>query len=120
MSGYKISIPGASATVATRGSFWFDRVSLDLLRLDVSGDEMPVELGLAASAVKTYYSREHIGKSEALLPQRAELLMTFFSGEVSRNVVAFSACREYGSESTISFEPPAEPGSELPRPEPYF
>jgi hypothetical protein len=117
VSGYSIRIGGASATVAIKGSFWFDPASLDLIRLDVYGDEMPVELGLAASAVKTYYSREHIGKSEALLPQRAELVMTFFSGEVSRNVIAFSACREYGSESTISFEPPPEPAAELPKPE---
>jgi len=117
MSGYKITILAASATVATRGSFWFDPVTLDLLRLDVYGDEMPVELGLAEFVVKTYYAREHISGSNALLPQRAELVLTHFSGEASRNVVIFSACREYGSESTISFEPPPEPGSELPRPE---
>ena len=117
MSGYRISSRGASATVATRGSFWFDPVTLDLFRLDVSGDEIPTELGLAEFVVKTYYAREHIAGSDALLPQRAELVLTHFSGEANRNVVAFSACRQYGSESTISFEPPPEPGSELPRPE---
>ena len=115
LSGYRIRIGGASATVAIKGSFWFDPVSLDLLRVDVSGDEMPAELDLAASDVRTYYSRARIGNSEALLPQRAELVMTFFSGEASRNVVTFSACREYGSESTISFEPLPEPTRELPR-----
>jgi hypothetical protein len=117
MSGYKITILGASATVATRGSFWFDPVTLDLLRVDLYGDEIPVELGLAEFVVKTYYAREHIAGSDALLPQRAELVLTRFSGEASRNVITFSACREYGSESTISFEPPPEPGSELPKPE---
>ena len=117
MSGYKITMPGASATVATGGSFWFDPVTLDLLRLDVSGDEIPTELGLAEFVVKTYYARKHIAGSDALLPERAELVSTHFSGEVSRNVIAFSACREYGSESTISFEPPPEPAAELPKPE---
>ena len=117
LSGYRIRIGVASATIAMKGSFWFDPVSLDLLRLDVYGDEIPAELGLAASVVKTYYSREHIGKSQALLPQRAELALTFFSGEASRNVVAFSACHEYGSESTISFDPPPKPTPELPKPE---
>jgi hypothetical protein len=115
LSGYRIRTGSAAATIAMKGSFWFDPVSLDLLRLDVYGDEMPVELDLAASVVKTYYSREHIGKSEALLPHRAELMLTFFSGEASRNVVEFSACREYGSESTISFDPPPEPVPELPQ-----
>jgi hypothetical protein len=113
LSEYRIRIGGASAMVAIKGSFWFDPVSLDLLRLDASGDEMPTELDLAASVVKIYYSREHIGNSEALLPQRAELMLTFFSGKASRNVVTFSGCREYGSDSTISFEASPEPGREF-------
>ena len=109
LSGYRIRIGSAEARVAIKGSFWFDPVSLDLLRLDVYGDEIPLELDLESSIVRTYYSREHIGNSEALLPQRAELVLNFFSGESSRNLVTFSACREYGSQSNISFEPPPEP-----------
>jgi len=116
LSAYQIHVLGASATIATKGSFWFDPISLDLLRLDVSGDEMPVDLGLAEFVVRTYYNRQHIGNSGALLPQRAELVLTHSSGEASRNVIAFSACREYGSESTISFDPPPEPAPALPKP----
>ena len=115
LSRYNIKVPGGSATVATRGSFWFDPISLDLLRLDVSGDEMPVELGLTEYVVRTYYAREHVANSDALLPQRAELVLTHFDGESSRNVITFSACHEYGSESTISFEASAEPKPEPPK-----
>jgi len=116
LSAYKISVTGVSATIGTKGSFWFDPISLDLLRLDVTGDEMPVELGLAEFFVRTYYARQHIGNSGALLPQRAELMLRHFSGEASRNVIAFSACREYGSESTISFDPPPQSTPALPKP----
>jgi hypothetical protein len=116
LSAYRISVLSVSATIATKGSFWFDPVSLDLLRLDVSGDEMPVELGLAEFVIRTYYAHQHIGNSSALLPQRAEMILTHFSGEAGRNVIAFSACREYGSESTISFDPPPEPAPALPKP----
>ena len=116
LSAYKIDILGVSAAVATKGSFWFDPVSLDLLRMDVSGDEMPVKLGLAEFTVRTGYARQHIGNSEALLPQQAEMVLTHFSGEADRNIISFSACREYGSESTINFDPPPEPAPKLREP----
>ena len=46
----------------------------------------------------------------------AELVLAKFSGQASRNLVEFSQCREYQSESTISFAPPLEASSELAKP----
>src|ERR1035438_9927100 len=79
-SSFEIGVGGASATVASKGSFWFDPVSLDLIRLDVHGEALPYSLRLEETSIRTFYARAHIGESDALLPKRSELTMTHFSG----------------------------------------
>jgi len=105
-SGFRIQNRNTSEIVAATGSFWFDPTSLDLIRLDVYGDEMPYRLQLAEAVFRTFYARMHVGDSDALLPQRSEVTMASFSGEADRDAVEFSQCREYGSESTITFDTP--------------
>ena len=102
-SALKLEVGNISATVAAKGSFWFDPVSLDLIRLDVYGDNMPKEMHLAEAVTRTNYARTHVGDSDALLPKRSELTMTSFSGITYRDVIEFSQCHEYRAESTISF-----------------
>jgi hypothetical protein len=103
----------AEADVASKGSFFFDPASLDLIRLDIHGDEIPLSLHLEAVTISTTYARVPIGGSQALLPKKSELTMTHFAGDANRNVTEFSECHEYGSESVIRFDAPAEP---LPEP----
>ncbi len=116
-SGVEIRVNNISEVVAAKGSFWFDPVSLDLIRLDVYGDHMPYSLHLEESVFRTDYARAHIGNSDALLPKRTELTMTNFSGESSRNVTEFSACHAYQSESTIRFDAPPATLPEVPKPQ---
>jgi hypothetical protein len=40
-SGFEITTGTGSEVVAAKGSFWFDPLSLDLMRLDVYGEAMP-------------------------------------------------------------------------------
>jgi hypothetical protein len=103
-SALKLEVDTISATVAAKGSFWFDPVSLDLIRLDVYGDSMPKEMGLAEAVTRTNYARTHIGDSDALLPKRSELTMTSLSGVTFRDVIGFSQCHEYRADSTIDFD----------------
>jgi len=105
-SGFTIQVANYSETVAAKGSFWFDPVTLDLLRLEVFGDGIPDSLRLDEAAIRNTYARTHIGDSDALLPNRSETTMTYFSGVANRNVIEFSGCREYRSESTIHFDAP--------------
>jgi len=116
-TGMHITTSGASETVAAKGSFWFDPVSLDLLRVEVYGDHMPDDLHLEESVFWTNYARMHIGATDALLPKRSELTMTHFSGASSRNAMDFSNCREYQSESTIRFDAPSPDVQEAPKPQ---
>jgi len=116
-SGFLIRTSTAAAVVASKGSFWFDPVSLDLIRLDVHGEALPYSLRLEAAAIQTNYARVHIGDSDALLPKRSELMLTHFTGEASRDAIGFSDCHEYRTQSTISFEAPPANLPEVPKPQ---
>jgi hypothetical protein len=116
LSWFTVRIADAAAIVAFKGSFWFDPATLDLLRLDISGEDLPDQLGLREAGDSVRYTRAQIGESTVLLPARAELVLAKFSGQASRNLVEFSQCREYQTESTISFAPPPETSSELAKP----
>jgi hypothetical protein len=115
-SGFLIAT-NASAVVAASGSFWFDPVSLDLIRLDVYADAIPYSLRLEQAVFRTLYARTQIGDSDALLPKRSEVTMALFSGEADRNAIEFSQCREYRSESTITFNAPSPSLPEVPKPQ---
>jgi hypothetical protein len=112
--GLTLRIGSAEATVALKGSFWFDPASGDLVRLDSYGDEMPASLDLSEAQVSVRYARERIANSGALLPRQAEMQLTHFNGSASRNVFEFSKCRAYQTESAISFEPPAPAAASKP------
>ena len=114
-SGFEITTGTGSEVVAAKGSFWFDPLSLDLMRLDVYGEAMPYSLRLEEAVFQTNYARTRIGAGAALLPKRTELTMTHFSGEASRDVIEFSDCREYRSESTIRFDTPPASLPESPK-----
>lgn len=114
-SGLRITTRTGSEVVAAKGSFWFDPLSLDLMRLDVHGEDMPYSLRIEDAVFQTNYVRTRIGDSAALLPKRTELTMTHFSGEASRDVIEFSDCREYRTESTIRFDAPAASLPEIPK-----
>jgi hypothetical protein len=115
-SGFKIQVANYSETVAAKGSFWFDPGSLDLIRLEVYGDGIPDSLRLDEAVIRNSYARTHIGDSDALLPKRSEVTMTYFSGIANRNVIEFSQCHEYRSESIIRFDALPAPLPEVPKP----
>jgi hypothetical protein len=109
VSGYRVQANGKEATVASRGSFWADRRTLDLIRMEIVAEEIPAELGIVRITTGIDYGRTQIGASSALLPESAEMVLENFTGERSRNVVGFTHCRQYGSQSAIRFGegPPA-------------
>ena len=108
-SGYHLKVPPNTALVAYHGSFWVDSDSLDLLKLDVTADEIPLRLGLRSAAKILEYERTFIGGASFLLPSRAELLMVDLNGSEHRNRTRFHGCRQYAGQSVLSFaEPPPD------------
>jgi len=60
-----------------------------------------------------------IGPREVLLPQDADLRTTGADGEEHRNVIAFTHCRGFSTESTVHFDdaaPAAESVVSVPKP----
>ncbi len=100
-----MSAGSRSAVVGERGSFWVDPETLDLVEIEENATDIPPGLGIMEATTNIRYGRVRIGKTDALLPSTATLVISNFDGSVSRNVMEFSGCREYVSESTISFGP---------------
>lgn len=104
----------ASAAVASKGSFWFDAGSLELVRLDEFADEIPAELGLTGALTRIRYERLPNAVPDLLLPQSAEIVLRHSTGEIRRNKIEFAQCREYLAESSVSFGP-REAAGETPQ-----
>ena len=109
-SAYRIRNPPHEEVVAFRGSFLVDAETLDLLRLEVSSDEIPAELGLERVSTSMEYARATIGGMACLLPKSSELIMASLDGAESRNRTSLGDCRQYLAESKLSFEAPPEDG----------
>jgi hypothetical protein len=112
---YQVQTLGVKATVGLRGAFWVDPQSLDLLRIEEHEVDLPPELKVRDIVTTIAYERTRIGSSIPLLPHSSEVIVTYSSGGQQRNLIEFSGCREYHSESVVHFEevvpdsPPADP-----------
>lgn len=118
LSGYSIRVSKRKATVGYHGSFWVDPKTLDLQRLDLITDDLPVELGLSSATERVDYVRVPIGESTFLLPSGSELRMVDLGGAESRNQIRFTACRQYSGESVVSFADPSPESSATPEARP--
>ncbi len=102
-SGFTLRNNEVSAIVGFHGAIYLDAATSDLLRLEVVGDDIPVELGLRAAEDSIDYFRAKIGDSEFLLPKESTLVMASLDN-TSRNHTRFSGCRKFSGESTLIFE----------------
>jgi hypothetical protein len=102
---YQVRSGESQTMVGVRGTFWVDPQSLDLLRIEEHHVGLPPDLNIRDIVTTIIYGRTRIGPSEPLLPQSSEVIVTNLSGGQKRNLIEFSGCREYGSESTIHFAP---------------
>jgi hypothetical protein len=115
VSGFTIDVEGIRGKVATKGSFWADPETLDLLRLDIVADEIPPNLPLESSVSTIRYARTRIGDRTIMLPETAQVDLVETGGVEDRNVMEFTHCRAFQSESTVSFGPATGlPPSEAP------
>ena len=102
LSRYEIQLPTSKDTVGFGGSVWIDAVSLDLVRLEIFAREIPTHLVLTSGRILIDYGRMRVGTGDFLLPRSVEQNFVS-SGMEARNQTYFSGCREYQTESAISF-----------------
>jgi len=118
-SRYTLTIDGKTAITAYSGSFWVSQESLDIVRLEMRAEEIPPDLDCRQAQHSVTYGRTRLGVSEWLIPSAAELLMVSREGRESRNSVAFSRCRHYATETSLSFDTAAaveSPARSSPQP----
>jgi hypothetical protein len=103
-SGWTLNYAGRLTRVASKGSFWVDRESLDLLQLDVEATEIEPGFPIAGTRLSIRYGKVKLGEKFVLIAEESDLLLSGANGSLERNVVQFKRCKEYGVESVISFE----------------
>lgn len=115
---WRISFASRTAVAGAKGSLWADAESLDVVRLEVRTDGLPPGFPITEVATTIDYARVRFGGREVLLAQTAFTELTEFSGLRNQNFTEFSHCRQYVTQSDISFgtEPaaggmPASPSS---------
>ena len=121
-SGYIQARDGVRAVIGYHGSFWVDPETLELTRLEIEGDDIPVELKTPSVKLAIDYGLVAVGAGNFLLPETTDVRVTSDHGLESRTVTGFSGCRQFVAESSISFgEQPVEQegkqggaGAELP------
>lgn len=107
-SGYTLRVGERQSVVGFRGSFYVDRDTLDLVRLEVVAEEIPPVLGVDHAADSMEYRPVRIGEKEFVLPAASELLLRDADGSEYRNRTSFTRCRQYTGESVLSFTGPLE------------
>ncbi len=101
---YRIKIDAQVADAGIDGQFWVDAVTLDVLRLEFSLQEIPVNFPLSAAGEFVEYERVRIGVGDFLLPKKAQMELEHEDTRLEQNRTTFTSCRQYAGESVIRFE----------------
>ncbi len=115
--GFTVQSGGSKARAGLRGTFWVDPQTLDLVRIEEQAVDLPPLPLMRDLTTSINYARTRIGSSEPLLPQSAETVVTDYYGAERKNVIEFTGCREYTSESVIHVGPVVSAPPPAPRKE---
>jgi hypothetical protein len=111
---------GVSVTVGSKGSFWIDPQTSELLALATEATEIPPDFGIRSAFTQVIYAPMYLKDDRVVLPQTASTVVEDADGSVSVNQLEFSHCRAlFSSESSIAYgekRAPASPESPLPQP----
>ncbi|MBI5280161.1 MAG: hypothetical protein HY858_00660 [Candidatus Solibacter usitatus] len=103
---YFIRIGTAEGVVGYQGHVWNDAATLELLRIELTVDEIPPNIPLKQGYKLIDYGQVTIGAETYILPTTMEMTLTGVNGGENRNRAMFSRCRQYMGESTLIFDDP--------------
>jgi hypothetical protein len=98
-----------SAQVGAEGSIWADAGTLELVRLVARATQFAARFPLKSVTRSIEYDSVRIGARDVLLPGAVEDLVEEAAGPLNINRSRFGHCREYSSNSTLTFDEPAAP-----------
>ena len=103
-SGLVLRVGGASGTAGMKGSAWVDPESLEVLRLEDHAYEIPLYLSVQEASTTVDYARTRVGNEDVMLPQEGVIRLLGTSGSEDRNTFAFTHCRAFETQSSLSFD----------------
>src|SRR5690349_11004732 len=74
-SGHHLRVNDREAVVGFHGSFYADPVTLDVRRVEVAAEDIPIVLGVLEAETTVDYARVEIGDEAFLLPVESQLMM---------------------------------------------
>jgi hypothetical protein len=99
--------------IGYEGSFLINPATADLVQLFVRAN-LPPESGACELTRDISYERVRLHEADVLLPREARVSVIHTDGSMDDNVLIYSNCREFGTESTIRYGPSAP--AKLPGP----
>ncbi len=103
-SNWLVTYAASTAVAGEQGSFWADRETLDVVRIEVHSDGLPPRFPISDVVTTIDFARMQVGAREILLPQSAFTILTEgFSGGKSSNFTEFSHCRQYTTQSDVKY-----------------
>ncbi|MCC6539378.1 MAG: hypothetical protein IT162_17635 [Bryobacterales bacterium] len=114
-SAYIVSAPPHEGKVPFHGALYLDAESAEVLRLEVTADEISPELGFERTRTTVQYRLTAVGPAQHWFAAEAETLVAALDGAEFRNRAVLGDCRRYAAESKISFagEEPSAPSAAL-------
>jgi hypothetical protein len=106
-----VRLRGASGTMGVKGSFWADASTFELVRLTSEGEDLPAWFPDKSLSGEVAYGRVRFGASVILLPVSSDMHAESFTGARRWNHSTFAGCRQYSSESVISYAETGREGS---------
>ena len=110
-SAYVISAPPHEGRVPFHGALYLDAETAEVVRLEVTADEINPELGFERTRTTVQYRPTAVGPAQHWFAAEAETLVAALDGAEFRNRAVLGDCRRYAAESKVSFagEEPAPP-----------
>lgn len=105
-SNYKLRMPAAADSwyfTPYSGTFQVDAETYEVVRLEVSTPELPRAVDTCMMTTALDYSPVRIGRSEVMLTSEMRQRWVEPDGSEIENTTAFSSCREYTGESTVTY-----------------
>jgi hypothetical protein len=101
-SNFALVFEGRETKLPYTASLCVDPDSLEIMLLSIHAGQTPPPVTATSETIR--YGHTHIGSADFLLPQDHELVVTDLAGNESRNLTRFTACREYTTQSSITFD----------------
>jgi hypothetical protein len=98
---FTLRTASGQAEVEYRGTYWLDPATLDLLRMDIFVDNIPSSLQLAKISIQIDYETQTTGDSRATRTQHSLMQVVTSSGEIHRDEINFTHCRQFGAETKL-------------------